>query len=59
MTTMTDEAVPTVTDPVCGMRIDPAGAAASEQYDGYTYYFCSTNCRDLFMADPQRYVDGS
>lgn len=56
MTTMTDEAVPTVTDPVCGMWLDPARAVASEQYDGDTYYFCSRNCRDRFVAEPQRYT---
>ena len=31
----------TVTDPVCGMEIDSAAAAASEEYGGKTYYFCS------------------
>ena len=29
----------TVTDPVCGMEIDSAAAAASEEYQGKTYYF--------------------
>jgi YHS domain len=31
----------TVTDPVCGMEIDSAAAAASEEYQGKTYYSCS------------------
>ena len=45
-----------VTDPVCGMRIDPDDAAASEEYEGTTYYFCSLACRDAFRADPASYL---
>jgi adenylate cyclase len=43
-----------VTDPVCGMRIDSEDAAATAEYDGKTYYFCSEVCRDVFVADPSR-----
>lgn len=43
-------------DPVCGMRIDAANAAAASVYRGGTYYFCSASCRDKFEAAPQRYV---
>ncbi|MFZ5475274.1 MAG: heavy metal translocating P-type ATPase [Myxococcota bacterium] len=41
-----------VLDPVCGMRVDPARAAASVEHGGRTVYFCSTRCRDRFVADP-------
>lgn len=44
-----------VTDPVCGMNINPATAAASREHDGATLYFCSTGCADTFDADPHRY----
>ncbi|MBF8189095.1 heavy metal translocating P-type ATPase [Nonomuraea sp. K274] len=37
-------------DPVCGMSVDPATAAASIERDGSTYWFCSTRCRDSFTA---------
>ncbi|MEQ4722065.1 heavy metal translocating P-type ATPase [Nonomuraea sp. B19D2] len=37
-------------DPVCGMQVDPATAAASLERDGTTYWFCSTHCRDAFTA---------
>jgi Cu+-exporting ATPase len=37
-------------DPICGMEVDPATAAASVTLDGPTYYFCSTGCRDRFLA---------
>jgi Cu+-exporting ATPase len=42
-----------VTDPVCGMSIEPTTAAA---HDGHTYHFCSENCHDTFIADPNHYV---
>jgi adenylate cyclase len=44
-----------VTDPVCGMRIDPDDAAATAEYQGNTYYFCSEACRDAFLSDPTAY----
>lgn len=45
-----------VTDPVCGMQIDPDDAAGSEEYQGTTYHFCSQACLDAFRADPASYV---
>lgn len=44
-----------VTDPVCGMSIDPKTAAATREHDGTTFYFCSTGCAASFDADPHRY----
>ncbi len=44
-----------VTDPVCGMQIDPATAAGSSTHEGGTFYFCSTACKAKFDADPHRY----
>lgn len=46
----------TVHDPVCGMDIDPATAAGSEEFEGTTYYFCSPSCLERFKADPGRYA---
>jgi Cu+-exporting ATPase len=46
-----------VTDPVCGMRIDADDAAATAEYEGKTYYFCSEACHDTFVADPFSYAD--
>jgi Cu+-exporting ATPase len=45
-----------VTDPVCGMTIDSATAAGSTQYQGTTYYFCSTACKTKFDASPERFA---
>ena len=44
------------TDPVCGMTVDPASAAASERYQDKTWYFCSDHCHEKFNADPQQYT---
>jgi len=42
-------------DPVCGMQLGPDTTGPSAAYEGTTYRFCSTHCRDAFTADPQRY----
>jgi Cu+-exporting ATPase len=46
----------TVTDPVCGMSVDPASAPASTVYQGQTYSFCSPSCKQRFEQDPKRYL---
>jgi Cu+-exporting ATPase len=51
-----DKEMATVKDPVCGMDIDPATAATSEEYEGKTYYFCSENCHRQFVATPERFA---
>jgi YHS domain-containing protein len=43
----------TVTDPVCGMTIDPAKAVGSSMYDGTTYHFCSRGCETKFDVAPE------
>ena len=47
----------TVTDPVCGMQINKAWAAAQMEYQGRPYYFCLEECRAKFAEDPERYVN--
>ena len=49
----------TVVDPVCGMTVDPATAAAHLRHDGHDVSFCSTGCRDSFAADPSAYSSGT
>ena len=43
-------------DPVCGMQVDPAKAAAKSTYEGKTYYFCSAGCKNAFDANPRGFV---
>src|SRR5258708_865084 len=45
----------TMTDPVCGMTVDPATARASADYDGTTYYFCCAGCAQKFRTAPDHY----
>jgi YHS domain-containing protein len=35
-------------DPVCGMMVEPAKAAASGTYGGQTVYFCSVGCKTAY-----------
>ena len=44
------------TDPVCGMQVDPANAKHQAEHAGETWYFCSSGCRQKFVADPDRYL---
>lgn len=53
--TTPDSATTLVTDPVCGMNIDPKTAAATREHDGTTFSFCSTGCAASFDADPHKY----
>ncbi|TAK75795.1 MAG: YHS domain-containing protein [Dehalococcoidia bacterium] len=43
-------------DPVCGMNVEPKSAAASTEWQGKTYYFCSDSCARQFQQDPGRYI---
>jgi YHS domain-containing protein len=45
-----------VKDPVCGMDIDPERAAGKSEYEGQTYYFCSTGCKRTFDKEPEKYI---
>lgn len=41
-------------DPICNMLVGPDALSAT--YNGQIYRFCSPACRDLFVAQPERYV---
>ena len=44
------------TDPVCGMKVDPATAKDTLTHEGRTYYFCCDGCRATFLGDPARFA---
>ena len=49
-----------VTDPVCGMTVEPEAARAKNlhsAYKGSDYYFCGKGCKLEFDEDPVRYLD--
>ena len=45
----------TVTDPVCGMTVEPASSLSHAHGDAQ-YYFCSQHCQDKFVRDPEKYL---
>ncbi|OYY91883.1 MAG: copper-translocating P-type ATPase [Sphingomonas sp. 28-66-16] len=51
-----DRADGKVTDPVCGMSVDPAKTKYHADHDGHSYHFCSAGCRSKFVADPETYL---
>ncbi len=46
-------------DPICGMEVDPANAAALAERDGETFYFCSEHCRQKFLREGRSSVTSS
>lgn len=44
-----------VTDPVCGMAVDTSSAFHYD-HEGRSWWFCSTHCRDEFIASPSAFV---
>ena len=52
----TTTATAPVTDPVCGMTIDPAKAVGSSTYNDETYHFCSRRCETMFDVAPAEYA---
>jgi Cu+-exporting ATPase len=46
----------TAIDPVCGMKVEVAGAKNTAVHDGHTHYFCSPRCLAKFTAEPQRWL---
>ena len=44
------------TDPVCGMQVERAHAAAVTRNNGVSYYFCSDGCRTRFESNPAKFA---
>lgn len=45
-------------DPICGMAVAPETAAGKYDFQGETYYFCSTGCLNKFRQNPQNFLEG-
>lgn len=41
---------------VCGMKVDAAKNPITWDYKGKTYYFCSQDCKNSFMKDPESFL---
>ena len=44
-----------VSDPVCGMEIDPKSAFTTREHMSEVFYFCSEKCMNQFDANPHHY----
>ena len=55
---MTDSGsdVSSAIDPVCGMTVDPATAAAHRRHGDLDVWFCNVGCANRFDEDPERYL---
>ena len=45
-------------DPVCGMNVEPAKAAATVEFEGKKYFFCAKSCATKFEKEPKKYLSG-
>ena len=45
-----------VRDPVCGMSVDPNVGKPSVEHEGQTFHFCSSRCKEKFLANPAQYL---
>jgi len=43
-------------DPVCGMSVSPATAAAETCHNGIQIYFCAEACKETFVANPNKFA---
>jgi Cu+-exporting ATPase len=43
-------------DPICGMEVEPAQAAADVEHAGKSYYFCSVGCAARFKEEPEKFA---
>jgi len=43
-------------DPVCRMTVSTTRARATCEHNGNVFYFCSTNCRDIFVLHAERFT---
>jgi YHS domain-containing protein len=45
-------------DPVCKRHVEITDAAASFDFQSWTFYFCSVECWKRFEKDPDAYMHG-
>lgn len=54
--TLTADQLALKVDPFCGMSVEKHAIAATFEYEGKTYGFCSEFCRDEFAKDPKKWL---
>ncbi len=43
-------------DPVCGMMVEEGKQAATSEYKGTTFFFCSKGCKVAFDKSPEKFL---
>jgi len=43
-------------DPICGMSVSITNARYQAEFEGKTYYFCCSGCKQTFEREPTRYL---
>ena len=51
------ESVKFLTDPVCGMSVNPNSTGIMATIEGQNFYFCAGSCRRSFVENPKKYVE--
>jgi len=46
----------TITDPVCGMTVEPTMTESYTKVGGKTYFFCGEGCRKSFVNNSEKYI---
>ncbi|MBI5838633.1 MAG: YHS domain-containing protein [Chloroflexi bacterium] len=46
----------TYKDPVCGLELISENVGATWDMDGEIYYFCSLDCKERFLEDPEEFI---
>ncbi|MBP6715689.1 MAG: YHS domain-containing protein [Acidobacteria bacterium] len=46
----------TATCPVCGMSVDVNKDTPRSEYEGQTYFFCCTECKETFDKQPENFT---
>ncbi len=53
---ITTDMLTTNVDVVCGMDLTEHGIKDTTVYEGQLYGFCSQECKEKFLEDPQKYL---
>jgi xanthine dehydrogenase accessory factor len=43
-------------DPICGMTVDITRAKHSSEFEGRTFYFCGSGCKQTFDSQPEKHA---
>jgi Cu+-exporting ATPase len=43
-------------DPICGMMVEVSVAKHKSEFDGNSFYFCCSGCKQKFDNQPEKYA---